>query len=91
MLRSLTRFLKNDGLTVSLSSRVCVLFRSKEGLTKTKEILTKLGVEPSADDCVAVQHVGRTAAARQTSETLQLEKRSHSAFELLFRTTLNTT
>lgn len=31
--------------------------RSKEGLTKAKEILTRLGVEPSADDCIAVQHV----------------------------------
>lgn len=31
--------------------------RSKEGLTKAKEILTRLGVEPSEDDCIAVQHV----------------------------------
>uniref|UniRef100_A0A8C7TZA3 hexokinase n=1 Tax=Oncorhynchus mykiss TaxID=8022 RepID=A0A8C7TZA3_ONCMY len=30
---------------------------SKEGLTKCKEILTRLGVEPSQEDCVAVQHV----------------------------------
>uniref|UniRef100_A0AAR2JHE8 hexokinase n=1 Tax=Pygocentrus nattereri TaxID=42514 RepID=A0AAR2JHE8_PYGNA len=30
---------------------------TKEGLTKAKEILTRLGVEPSADDCIAVQHV----------------------------------
>uniref|UniRef100_A0AAY5EK29 Hexokinase-2 n=1 Tax=Electrophorus electricus TaxID=8005 RepID=A0AAY5EK29_ELEEL len=27
------------------------------GLTKAKEILTRLGVEPSMDDCIAVQHV----------------------------------
>nr|XP_061796336.1 hexokinase-1-like isoform X5 [Nerophis lumbriciformis] len=30
---------------------------NKEGLTKAKEILTRLGVEPSDDDCSAVQHV----------------------------------
>uniref|UniRef100_A0AAY4D7K1 Hexokinase-2 n=1 Tax=Denticeps clupeoides TaxID=299321 RepID=A0AAY4D7K1_9TELE len=30
---------------------------NKEGLTKSKEILTRLGVEPSQEDCVAVQHV----------------------------------
>lgn len=32
-------------------------FRSKEGLSKAKDILTRLGVEPSSDDCIAVQHV----------------------------------
>uniref|UniRef100_A0A8C7V162 Hexokinase-2 n=1 Tax=Oncorhynchus mykiss TaxID=8022 RepID=A0A8C7V162_ONCMY len=32
-------------------------FVIKEGLTKAKDILGRLGVEPSADDCVAVQHV----------------------------------
>lgn len=31
--------------------------RSKEGLLRCKEILTRLGVEPSTEDCVAVQHV----------------------------------
>lgn len=34
-----------------------VLFRSKEGLLRCKEILTRLGVEPSTEDCIAVQHV----------------------------------
>lgn len=34
-----------------------LLFRSKEGLSKAKEILTRLGVEPSTEDCIAVQHV----------------------------------
>lgn len=34
-----------------------LLFRSKEGLSKAREILTRLGVEPSTDDCIAVQHV----------------------------------
>lgn len=33
------------------------LFRSKEGLSKAKEILSRLGVEPSTEDCIAVQHV----------------------------------
>ena len=28
--------------------------------TKAKEILIRLGVEPSADDCIAVQHVRTT-------------------------------
>lgn len=32
-------------------------FRSKEGLKKCMEILTRLGVEPSDEDCLAVQHV----------------------------------
>ncbi|CAG05683.1 unnamed protein product, partial [Tetraodon nigroviridis] len=31
--------------------------KSKEGLSKAKEILTRLGVEPSTEDCIAVQHV----------------------------------
>uniref|UniRef100_A0A7N9ANC1 Hexokinase-2 n=1 Tax=Mastacembelus armatus TaxID=205130 RepID=A0A7N9ANC1_9TELE len=30
---------------------------NKDGLTKAREILTRLGVEPSTDDCIAVQHV----------------------------------
>ncbi|XP_019394066.1 PREDICTED: hexokinase-1 isoform X2 [Crocodylus porosus] len=30
---------------------------SKEGLNKAKEILTRLGVEPSHEDCIAVHHV----------------------------------
>ncbi|KAG9333506.1 hypothetical protein JZ751_011481 [Albula glossodonta] len=30
---------------------------SKEGLSKAKDILTRLGVEPAHEDCVAVQHV----------------------------------
>uniref|UniRef100_A0A8C7MRM7 hexokinase n=1 Tax=Oncorhynchus kisutch TaxID=8019 RepID=A0A8C7MRM7_ONCKI len=34
----------------------CIFF-SPEGLAKAKDILGRLGVEPSADDCVAVQHV----------------------------------
>lgn len=43
--------------TELIPSRYLLLSRSKEGLTKAKEILGRLGVEPSADDCIAVQHV----------------------------------
>lgn len=35
----------------------CLYFRNKEGLHKAKEVLTRLGVEPSHEDCIAVQHV----------------------------------
>lgn len=31
--------------------------RTKEGLKKCMEILTRLGVEPSDEDCLAVRHV----------------------------------
>lgn len=45
-------------INVTICQMMFILFsRSKEGLTKAKEILTRLGVEPSADDCIAVQHV----------------------------------
>nr|XP_046210247.1 hexokinase-1 isoform X3 [Oncorhynchus gorbuscha]XP_046210248.1 hexokinase-1 isoform X3 [Oncorhynchus gorbuscha] len=39
------------------TKHVSSIEKSKEGLTKAKDILLRLGVEPSADDCVAVQHV----------------------------------
>uniref|UniRef100_A0A4W6FY07 Hexokinase-3 n=1 Tax=Lates calcarifer TaxID=8187 RepID=A0A4W6FY07_LATCA len=39
------------------TKHVSAIEKSKEGLSKAKEILTRLGVEPSADDCIAVQHV----------------------------------
>ncbi|XP_070289871.1 hexokinase-1 [Salvelinus sp. IW2-2015] len=39
------------------TKHVSAIEKSKEGLTKCKEILTRLGVEPSQEDCVAVQHV----------------------------------
>ncbi|KAG9330231.1 hypothetical protein JZ751_026032, partial [Albula glossodonta] len=44
---------------VDLKARLCCLSvsRSKEGLSKAKDILTRLGVEPAHEDCVAVQHV----------------------------------
>ncbi|XP_032088042.1 hexokinase-1-like [Thamnophis elegans] len=36
---------------------VSAIEKSKEGLHKAKDILTRLGVEPSHEDCIAVQHV----------------------------------
>lgn len=32
-------------------------FRYKDGLKNTKDILTELGLSPTEDDCIAVQHV----------------------------------
>lgn len=32
-------------------------YRYKDGLKNTKQILTELGLQPSTDDCVAVQQV----------------------------------
>uniref|UniRef100_A0A669EXQ3 Hexokinase-2 n=1 Tax=Oreochromis niloticus TaxID=8128 RepID=A0A669EXQ3_ORENI len=39
------------------TKHVSAIEKSKEGLIKAREILNKLGLEPSADDCIAVQHV----------------------------------
>ncbi|EPY83755.1 hexokinase-1 [Camelus ferus] len=39
------------------TSDVSAIEKNKEGLHNAKEILTRLGVEPSDDDCIAVQHV----------------------------------
>uniref|UniRef100_A0A6Q2Y744 Hexokinase-2 n=1 Tax=Esox lucius TaxID=8010 RepID=A0A6Q2Y744_ESOLU len=39
------------------TKHVSAIEKSKEGLTKCKDILTRLGVEPSHEDCVSVQHV----------------------------------
>ncbi|KAL4640873.1 hexokinase-1 [Arapaima gigas] len=39
------------------TKHVSAIEKTKEGLSKAKEILTRLGVEPSHEDCVAVQHV----------------------------------
>uniref|UniRef100_A0A7N8WNW0 Hexokinase-2 n=1 Tax=Mastacembelus armatus TaxID=205130 RepID=A0A7N8WNW0_9TELE len=39
------------------TKHVSAIEKSKDGLTKAREILTRLGVEPSTDDCIAVQHV----------------------------------
>ncbi|KAG9330692.1 hypothetical protein JZ751_022408 [Albula glossodonta] len=39
------------------TKHVSAIEKSKEGLSKAKDILTRLGVEPAHEDCVAVQHV----------------------------------
>lgn len=39
------------------TKHVAAMEKYKEGLSNTKEILTELGLNPSEDDCVAVQHV----------------------------------
>uniref|UniRef100_A0A4W5RJ39 hexokinase n=1 Tax=Hucho hucho TaxID=62062 RepID=A0A4W5RJ39_9TELE len=39
------------------TKHVSSIEKSKEGLTKAKDILGRLGMEPSADDCIAVQHI----------------------------------
>uniref|UniRef100_A0A8D1I7J4 Hexokinase-2 n=1 Tax=Sus scrofa TaxID=9823 RepID=A0A8D1I7J4_PIG len=39
------------------TSDVSAIEKNKEGLHNAKEILTRLGVEPSDDDCISVQHV----------------------------------
>ncbi|KAG5855024.1 hexokinase-1 [Anguilla rostrata] len=39
------------------TKHVSAIEKSKEGLSKAKDILTRLGVEPSPEDCIAVQHV----------------------------------
>ncbi|KAJ8013704.1 hypothetical protein DPEC_G00032550 [Dallia pectoralis] len=39
------------------TKHVSAIEKSKGGLTKAKEILGRLGVEPSSDDCIGVQHV----------------------------------
>lgn len=41
--------------------------RDKTGLEKTKEILTWLGLSPSAEDCVAVQHVSTIVSFRSSN------------------------
>ncbi|XP_014916565.1 hexokinase-1-like isoform X1 [Poecilia latipinna] len=39
------------------TKHVSAMEKSKEGLIKAKEILTQLSLEPSEEDCAAVQHV----------------------------------
>ncbi|XP_076141524.1 hexokinase HKDC1 [Alosa pseudoharengus] len=39
------------------TKHVCQIEQYKDGLKNTMEILTELGLQPSTDDCIAVQHV----------------------------------
>ncbi|KAJ0056179.1 hypothetical protein NL108_003473, partial [Boleophthalmus pectinirostris] len=49
------------------TKHISAMEKNKEGLSRTKEILTKLGVEPSSDDCIAVQHVCAIVSFRSAS------------------------
>uniref|UniRef100_A0AAX7V6V9 hexokinase n=1 Tax=Astatotilapia calliptera TaxID=8154 RepID=A0AAX7V6V9_ASTCA len=49
------------------TKHVSAIEKSKEGLIKAREILNKLGLEPSADDCIAVQHVCAIVSFRSAS------------------------
>ncbi|XP_055025367.2 hexokinase HKDC1 [Misgurnus anguillicaudatus] len=39
------------------TSYICLIEQYKSGLENTRDILTQLGLNPSEDDCIAVQHV----------------------------------
>ncbi|KAB5581505.1 hypothetical protein PHYPO_G00176500 [Pangasianodon hypophthalmus] len=39
------------------TKHVCMIEEYKDGLKNTKDILTELGLSPTEDDCIAVQHV----------------------------------
>ncbi|XP_060782305.1 hexokinase HKDC1 isoform X2 [Neoarius graeffei] len=39
------------------TKHICMIEEYKDGLKNTKNILTELGLNPTEDDCVAVQHV----------------------------------
>ncbi|TKS69995.1 Hexokinase-1 [Collichthys lucidus] len=49
------------------TKHISAIEKSKEGLSKAREILTRLGVEPSTDDCIAVQHVCAIVSFRSAS------------------------
>uniref|UniRef100_A0A6Q2Y9L4 Hexokinase-2 n=1 Tax=Esox lucius TaxID=8010 RepID=A0A6Q2Y9L4_ESOLU len=49
------------------TKHVSAIEKSKDGLTKAKEILARLGVEPSTDDCIAVQHVCNIVSHRSAN------------------------
>ncbi|MCI4376193.1 hypothetical protein PGIGA_G00185570 [Pangasianodon gigas] len=39
------------------TKHVCMIEEYKDGLKNTKDILTELGLSPTEDDCIAIQHV----------------------------------
>uniref|UniRef100_A0A671YPK7 Hexokinase-2 n=1 Tax=Sparus aurata TaxID=8175 RepID=A0A671YPK7_SPAAU len=49
------------------TKHISAIEKSKEGLSKAREILTRLGVEPSTDDCIAVQHVCTVVSFRSAN------------------------
>lgn len=44
-----------------------IFFRYKNGLNNTREILMDLGLNPSPDDCIAVQHVSTIVSFRSSN------------------------
>ncbi|KAL7889726.1 hypothetical protein AOLI_G00019840 [Acnodon oligacanthus] len=49
------------------TKHVCMIEEYKDGLRNTKEILTELGLSPTEDDCIAVQHVCTIVSFRSTN------------------------
>nr|XP_042696191.1 hexokinase-2 isoform X2 [Chrysemys picta bellii] len=46
---------------------VSAIEKEKEGLQKAHEILTKLGLDPSAEDCIATQHICQIVSTRSAN------------------------
>uniref|UniRef100_K7GHR4 Hexokinase-2 n=1 Tax=Pelodiscus sinensis TaxID=13735 RepID=K7GHR4_PELSI len=46
---------------------VSAIEKEKEGLQKAHEVLSKLGLEPSAEDCIATQHICRIVSTRSAN------------------------
>ncbi|XP_067388449.1 hexokinase-2 isoform X2 [Emydura macquarii macquarii] len=46
---------------------VSAIEQEKEGLQKAHEILTKLGLEPSPEDCIATQHICQIVSTRSAN------------------------
>lgn len=47
--------------------QILIFHRYKDGLKNTKNILTGLGLTPSPDDCIAVQHVSTIVSFRSSN------------------------
>ncbi|KAH0623023.1 hypothetical protein JD844_030912 [Phrynosoma platyrhinos] len=46
---------------------VSAIEKEKEGLSKAMEILTRLGLEPSRQDCIAIQHICKIVSTRSAN------------------------
>ncbi|TFK00029.1 protein FAM171A2 [Platysternon megacephalum] len=46
---------------------VSAIEKEKEGLQKAHEMLTKLGLDPSAEDCIATQHICQIVSTRSAN------------------------
>lgn len=49
------------------TKHITLIEQYKDGLKNTREILTELGLSPSADDCLAVQHVSTIVSFRSAN------------------------